>query len=165
MGACPECQNGGRLCTYEEVATKCKPCQQLNIKCSGNFDSEEFDRLYKLEQQYERKSLDAMRRLETLFKEVDGLSANMSTSLTSLASINAIKQRLQALDSQITAEERIMENTDRMAKGLQRVRTKMFQRELRALDELADEEGQTSETEMMDTDVQQQARGQNAAQS
>ena len=36
----------------------------------------------------------------------------------------------------------------------------MFQRELRALDELADEEGQTSETEMMDTDVQQQARGQ-----
>ena len=64
-----------------------------------------------------------MRRLETLFKEVDGLSANTSTSLTSLASINAIKQRLQALDSQVTAEKRIMENTDRMAKGVQRVRT------------------------------------------
>jgi len=139
MGACPECHNGGRYCTYNESSARCKPCEQLDIYCSGNFDSEEFERLRKLEKQHSQSSLDAMKRLEVLLKEVDELTAGAPRALKSKAAIDAYMQRLEQVESQMTVEERTIENTDRWAKAAKQMQTKMFQRELRALDQLGEE--------------------------
>lgn len=138
MGACPECHNEGRLCTYDESTTRCKPCEQLDIYCSGNFDSEEFARLHKLEQQHNRRCLDAMKRLEVLHKEVDEMSAGAPGALKSKAAIDAHMQRLERVESQMTVEERTIENTNRWAKAAKKMR-KMVQRELHALDQLEGE--------------------------
>jgi hypothetical protein len=71
MGACPECENNDKLCTYEQDVTTL--CKVQKISCSGNFSQAECVRLAIQEQRINRVWIDAMNRRRAMDEQYDQL--------------------------------------------------------------------------------------------
>jgi len=143
MVVCPECHNSDRLCTYDEDATKCKPCQQQGIYCSGSLDKEEYRCLIIQEKRYNRLSTDAMHRLGNLNQRSDKLRETMQQCISSPDLAHSIPELLcesEQLLGRMDVEESAMNKNSSFADAVRKARAKMLGRELRALEQHENDE-------------------------